>query len=954
MKSKFILLVFVFGSLIQLGIGQSERVYEITADDNPFMISYEAVFDTLGFYWVGTNQGVFRYNTYKNFEKPYESNIKLNNAYGLSKDAVGNIWVINDIGELFKMENGTPNLISVPFKNPIKILTYQIRKEAIILYTDLEIYELNIHDHKVELLASFVNNSDLTIPIFNEGKLIGDKIYLISENLQASYLNGVDTINLSTNVKTIITENIKQNNNYKANIIQSYSDEYIFIQTEGPYSIWYLDTKDQSIHLVNYNDSRFELPVSSINKLEDKVFALNTLEGSYRLHAKSNSTEIIEETIGYAVSNIQYHNNQLWFTTFQSGIYLSNQGRIKFLAEGRFQNLYANNEMLLASKQSKVHFFKNNDFRKELTVSKKFNTYGIIESKNHYEISVGNEGVVYINKSNLTIAESGLRKGLKYFNLNGSLYSLAFGGFAKDFKAIVRKRYYNYAISPDEKYVYLSHQNGVDKLNVDLNEVGAFIEGYPCRSLTFDKSGRLWISSRSTNILSCYENDKLLKAYDKSNLFANACYKILLDEEYLWLATDNGLLRLHTDNESLDVYSKLDGLQYSDIYDVCQNDEFIYMASSKGLYYLPKIDLEEKVYEGPNCYIQSVKVWDENQDFNSTINLKHNENNLFIKFVNNDYRILGAHKYYYRMLGIDSSWISTPGNSNFARYPQLSPGEYTFEVYSSVDNNRLKSKLASLDIKVQAALINKWWFRGLLALALLYLILKSYGQYQKNRLKNLEDKLESEKMKSLIQQMNPHFIYNTLNSIQYFIFKDKKFEAGTYLANFSDLMRKNFEFSALEFISLREEVHHIKNYLKMEKIRFEDDVAIAVYVDESIDLDNIKLPPFMLQPILENAFKHGFSSKKDKCLIKIDFIKENNYLKVTIEDNGVGRKTGSINTLANAKRYSSLDNIKKRIQLLNALDQYKECPNEFAIINLSDTSENSQGVRVSFKFGIVK
>ncbi len=175
-----------------------------------------------------------------------------------------------------------------------------------------------------------------------------------------------------------------------------------------------------------------------------------------------------------------------------------------------------------------------------------------------------------------------------------------------------------------------------------------------------------------------------------------------------------------------------------------------------------------------------------------------------------------------------------------------------------------------------------------LAIALFAFIL--YILYRQNQLKN-EKKLLTLEQNMLRSQMNPHFLFNSLNSIKLYIINNDKKNAVHYLNKFSKLVRKILEASSVREISLADELETIALYMKIENIRFSNEIDFQIIIDKAIDPHNIKIPSFILQPFLENSLWHGLSSKKGQKKIRLNINKMNReYVQISILDNGIGRK----------------------------------------------------------------
>lgn len=223
-------------------------------------------------------------------------------------------------------------------------------------------------------------------------------------------------------------------------------------------------------------------------------------------------------------------------------------------------------------------------------------------------------------------------------------------------------------------------------------------------------------------------------------------------------------------------------------------------------------------------------------------------------------------------------------------------------------------------------------------LVLSFLLLKNNRQRQKN------NKLLV--LKSLRTEMNPHFIFNSLNSVNSFIAKKDEKSANKYLAEFSKLMREVLEFSQEDFIPLNKEIQLLKRYLKLEHFRFNNDFDYTFEVDERIVLDNYHIPPMLLQPFVENAIWHGLRYKEEKGNLDIRFSQESNYLKITISDDGIGRKHSIKSKTVNQKKMKStgIKNVENRLEIIKSV--FKK---ELVIDIRNLDMENESGTVVELK-----
>ncbi|RAJ18094.1 sensor histidine kinase [Olleya aquimaris] len=228
---------------------------------------------------------------------------------------------------------------------------------------------------------------------------------------------------------------------------------------------------------------------------------------------------------------------------------------------------------------------------------------------------------------------------------------------------------------------------------------------------------------------------------------------------------------------------------------------------------------------------------------------------------------------------------------------------------------------------------------------------------RKNKLiqDQLETKLNNQKrqheleLNALRAQMNPHFVHNSLNAIQYYIQLNQVEKSEDYLAKFSKLMRQFFEYSRKESISVENEISLLKNYLDIEKLRFEDDFEYKITIDKSLDTEELFLPPMILQPILENAINHGIFHKNGKGKVSIEFLNlKNTSFKVVITDDGIGVNKAIAMNKAKAQTHTEHSSavLEERLALLK---ESKQWDIDFTIVDRSEIS-NSTGTIVTLVF----
>jgi LytS/YehU family sensor histidine kinase len=294
------------------------------------------------------------------------------------------------------------------------------------------------------------------------------------------------------------------------------------------------------------------------------------------------------------------------------------------------------------------------------------------------------------------------------------------------------------------------------------------------------------------------------------------------------------------------------------------------------------------------------------------------------------YRSNGNFQFAYRIKGLNENWIKVPGEAEKIDFASLPTGDITIEIklidYAGQDSlNFIRYKL-----HVSPPFWQRWWFYVLITLSALILAsgifrirLKALRRKQKKELKHLrlENELSLTQQSALKAQMNPHFLFNVLNSIKGYIYDNDKKNAAKYLNDFSILVRKVLEMSAYSHVSLKEELEVLELYIRLEAMLMNDDFEYNIIIDDNVDTDNIQIPALVIQPYIENAFKHGLRHKvgSKKLSLELSFLSKEEILSIRIYDNGIGREESRKINEKNSNKYSSFatNALKQRLNLLN-------------------------------------
>jgi len=467
-------------------------------------------------------------------------------------------------------------------------------------------------------------------------------------------------------------------------------------------------------------------------------------------------------------------------------------------------------------------------------------------------------------------------------------------------------------------------------------------------STSFDKMGRLWVSTyhglnlfqpKSNNFKRYYHEEgnsaslstnKIFDVYDdgegflwiatiggglnrlnlnsgevnwfttKDGLSNNIIYSLIDDGMgYLWLSSNLGINRFNKNTHIVNTYSVDDGLQSSEFNfgaDLIDSNHNIYMGGMKGFNVFNPQKINNKDYKADLCisslYVNKVgNIY--NINFGDTVYFEPSLNSFEIKYTKLNFKNSAKELFRHQLINYEPTWINTSGNIAKATYTNLPAGTYLFSLQSADKFGVWNTKPYLLTIIVKEYWYKTIWFISAVIIFLLLIIIGVIRmRFQRVKFKSeVEKQIYQLEKQSLRLQMNPHFVFNTLNSIQSFILNNDKEESISYLSKFSKLMRSILNNSSESIISLESEIEMLKHYIVLEQLRFDNGFDFKIEVDKGIDKEFIGIPGMLIQIYVENAIIHGLSPLKDRRgFLKISFKIKDNMLKCTIKDNGVGRE----------------------------------------------------------------
>lgn len=474
-------------------------------------------------------------------------------------------------------------------------------------------------------------------------------------------------------------------------------------------------------------------------------------------------------------------------------------------------------------------------------------------------------------------------------------------------------------------------------------------------SIKEDQNGSVWVGSRGGGLSVVTFNDPHHFTFDhigqSEGLISDQITSIVPDlSGHMWCYTENGLSMVNSYTHEITNFYPEDGIPASNHrpgHFLDSTNGYIYLGHASKFYRFHPDSLTQFVPD-PKLIINTINVNGQPIEKNSLKNLSYDQNDIQFDFTALDFVFNRQMKYQYRLAGIDKNWHSTsPGLVNLIN---LSPGSYTFELRAG--GIMTDDWYTKLTVPIT---IDKVWYKrtGILILAALLLLAIAVLIIRiRLNIVRREEQMKTEFSKHLMEaelgalrsQMNPHFLFNSLNSIKYFIIQNQKELAADYLTKFSQLIRLILQNSKNEWVPLQADLEALELYIDLEQIRLNNQFEVHWNIDKSISTETTLIPPLSIQPFVENAIWHGLKHKETGGLLDICVNRQNGHLEVRVKDNGIGREAAR---KMSGKKHRSFG-LQITAQRLRELSKGLGDAG-FEIHDLKDESDNSLGTEVKIK-----
>lgn len=431
-----------------------------------------------------------------------------------------------------------------------------------------------------------------------------------------------------------------------------------------------------------------------------------------------------------------------------------------------------------------------------------------------------------------------------------------------------------------------------DKLT-SVNDLGSFVENNVTDIIEDDKQNLVIGTVNGKVYFSKWNNQKLLHSKvlnpDK-DIVGNSIFFIRKYEDYLFIGTNKGI-NIIKNFKLFKFINQDENLPQTTYTDACidtYNNKLL-VSTYKGIIGLDLANILKPEKLNSPITVNQIKVNGDVVLNSNQLYLNHNENTIEINFGSNNIYSARKNYYKYKIVGLTNKW-SELTTENSLKLFNLRSGKYSLIVEGKNIGTNETFKPLTFTLSVLPPFWETWWFVGLIV-TFFIIVLIVFIQVKITQIKNkakLDKRIAETKLQALQSQMNPHFVFNAMNSIQNFVIDNKTDEALKYIGEFSKLIRQTLEFSSKQYISIGDEINYIKRYIELENLRRNKKVIYSIIISENLDSNSIEIPPLLLQPFIENVFIHAFDSKSNEPKLTIDFQLKQRNLLCQISDNGKG------------------------------------------------------------------
>lgn len=689
-----------------------------------------------------------------------------------------------------------------------------------------------------------------------------------------------------------------------------------------------------------------KLPVLINHVMEDKSGTVWTASynGVIRLVEKQHGFVPDPMLNGSFVSGIgEDIEHTIWVTTVNNGVYSFSNSPVRVFA---FDNLPPQGPLSLTSSRDEVYasFWNGYILKMNSTAMELFHKFpddqyisNVKYDLRHHRLFVAKynsgyfeKGVFYSTMGNKPFALKGpflpVANGEMVNPTVNGLYWIGPNGVSKDMPLNFRANELCYG--PDS-IVLLAASDGLYKLDLLTGEATVYapsLKGKRVNAVAYSKP-YLTVAVRGEGIWIRSEGE-WVNLSSTQGLCSDFMNRVIIDQDECWCSSTNGISRIAL-NRSGDTrfhivnYTSNVGLKENEINDILLFRDTVWVASKNAICFFPRT-FDPVLKIAPNVLLTGIKVNNKPVSVNGMLDLYPDENNISVSFSGISPSSRGKMLYRYLLISYKDTFESFTTNRQ-VDFAALDDGKYTFQVYARNVHGVWSAQPVTFSFVVNPPVWKRWWLITIVAL-LLALVIYLLMRYRVQKVREeqawksgLERQLLEYESKALRAQMNPHFIFNVMNSIQDYILKNDMKSAQKYLTKFARLVRMILDNSVQSDVLLDEELKANRLYVELEQQRFNQKFVFDFQMDHELEEAGIRIPSMLIQPFLENAIKHGIGHLEGEGRLRLSVFRDADDLIVEIEDNGVGRTAAAEWNALHQKDHQSMGSLltEKRVEILN-------------------------------------
>lgn len=881
-------------------------------DGLPDVEFYDVIEDRNGFVWLAADKGLYRYDG-REFVYFSNSEQESRSVFFLQEDEKGRIWCTNIVGQFLYVENGALHLfedLRAELKGElayyfIKYNRLYVSATNSMFYIDLTTKErspvFNLNDVEAQM----------SVP-----QMVGDEMLIASRH-------GVGTLSKDLKYTSKLDKEIVFSSNFRKVIFSHGDKTYITLRTLNGNKIIRVDYEKQEYidveipeELRNGNIPEIKSKEGAIWLVTDMGIYIGTIEED-----RFRTKQLFFEG-SYTTQMTKDSRNNFWVTTVRNGVYvipnialrafnLENDATITAMTK------YNDSTLLFGTSKGTLISY---DIKRYASIKEvQLASEGIVNSivynadKDMSYISQWSSSSILYHETEIE-HNSGFFSGTKDMSLvnediilngaynRGAWVQLDENGMLIQEKVLLDRRAYSTFYSKYSKNCYVGYTDHLRRYteNFDSKVMRDTLLPIFASAIRETTDSVLWVGTYNAGLYGFVDDDLEYHYTENSGLISNDITLILPDQEDLWVVSDNSIQRLDGKTRQWQTLKSRDGLAPYRIIDVEIVDNTLIFVTSDGFYTVDK----SKIFKGasnPDAYISGVQIADVAQELQDRYVLPHDKNKFSIDFHSNGFQSADHTVYDYRLKGYDDTWKTLTNGLGNVVYNSLPTGDFTFEVAAKNAVEDPRGNLIQVPFRVSLPFWKQSWFLIILYLGgllvsvwIVWRRVRFRESVKNNQLKELavEKQITDLKLENLRTQMNPHFIFNALNSIQEYIVLNRKEEASDYLGKFADLIRTYLDHSSRGFITVAEERDCLDMYLDLEKLRFEEKLEYTIDTSKLSSPERYQIPTMLVQPYVENAIKHGLLHKKENRELHVSFKRsadESGKITCVIRDNGIGR-----------------------------------------------------------------